>query len=347
MAPAKSLVEPDEFMAEPTTIIPIAGGKGGVGKSFVTANLAVALARRGHRTIAVDLDLGNSNLHTLLGLENRYHGVGEYLRGTVKCAPTDLIVETSVPGLGFIPGDGRMPFMANITYNQKLAIFRLVKALPARYILLDLSAGTAYNTLDLFQFGKSGILVTTPERPALMSALVFMKNLVLRAIDQKLRRGNTLKDRLNEMAKQSVNDPVFTVEKFRRDLAQDDPEAAAAIEEICRRIRPRIVYNMVEDLKDTEIFSDIDRTLTEVLSIQCDHFGVVPYDQRVRQFLKEPGIFLIDGPKSSTADTIDRLGHRVVHLWDTPLEGSAEVLTEYTRKVLPDENQQLRVKARA
>ena len=172
-------------MAETTTIIPIAGGKGGVGKSFVTANLAVALARRGHRTIAVDLDLGNSNLHTLLGLQNRYPGVGEYLRGTIKCAPTELIVETSVPGLGFIPGDGRMPFMANITYNQKLAIFRLLKALPARYILLDLSAGTAYNTLDLFQLGKSGIVVTTPEYPALMSTLVFAKNLVLRAIDQR------------------------------------------------------------------------------------------------------------------------------------------------------------------
>ena len=333
-------------MAEPTTIIPIAGGKGGVGKSFVTANLAVALARRGHRTIAVDLDLGNSNLHTLLGLENRNPGVGEYLRGTVKCAPTELIVETSVPGLGFIPGDGRMPFMANITYNQKLAIFRLLKALPARYILLDLSAGTAYNTLDLFQIGKSGIVVTTPEHPALISALVFVKNLVLRAIDQKLRRG-TLKDRLNEMYKQSVNDPVFTVEKFRRDLAEEDPEAARAIDEICRSIRPRFVYNMVESLKDSEIFTNIDRTCAEVLSIQCDHFGLVPYDSRVRQFLKEPGIFLIDGPKSATTDTIDRLGHRVVHLWDRPLDGSAEVLTEYARKVLPSEDQQLRIKSQA
>jgi len=63
-------------MAEPTTIIPVAGGKGGVGKSFVTGNLAVALARRGHRTIAVDPDLGNSNLHSLLVLENRYPGWG-------------------------------------------------------------------------------------------------------------------------------------------------------------------------------------------------------------------------------------------------------------------------------
>ena len=325
-------------MTEPTTIIPIAGGKGGVGKSFVTANLAVALAQRGHRTVAVDLDLGNSNLHSLLGLENRYPGVGEYLRGSVKCQPSELIVETRVPGLGFIPGDGRMPFMANITYNQKLSIKKLLKALSARYILLDLSAGTAFNTLDFFLIGKSGIVVTTPEHPALMSTLVFVKNLVLRAIDQNLRRDGSLKPKLNEMYKQSVNDSVFTVDRFRRDLAETAPEAAEKIDAICRSIRPRFVYNMVDDLTDTEIFSNIDRTLSEVLSIECDHLGLIPYDSRVRQFLKEPGIFQLDVPASATVETIDRLAHRVVNLWDTPLEGSAELLAGYARKVLPAGN---------
>lgn len=333
-------------MLEPTTIIPIAGGKGGVGKSFVTANLAVALARRGHRTIAVDLDLGNSNLHSMLGLGNKYAGVGEYLRGTVKCEPAELIVETSVPGLGFVPGDGRMPFMANITYNQKITLMKFLKALPARYVLIDLSAGTAFNTLDLFQIGKSGILVTTPEHPSLMSTLVFLKNLVLRAVDRSLRRDASLTKKLNEMYKQSVNDPVFTLQRFHDDLRQTQPEAAEMIEAICRRTRPRFVYNMVESMKDTEIFANIDRTLAEVLSIECDHLGLIPYDPAVRQFLKAPGIYYFKAPDSDTVATIDRLAHRVVHLWDTPLEGSAEVLVEYARKVLHNSDAQVKAQVK-
>jgi flagellar biosynthesis protein FlhG len=241
-----------------------------------------------------------------------------------------------------------MPFMANITYNQKLSIFRLLKALPARYVLLDLSAGTAFNTLDLFHIGNSGIVVTTPEHPALMSTLVFVKNLVLRAIDQNLRRDTSLKDRLNEMYKQSVkDDQVFTVEGFRTELAKTNPEAAEKIEGICRRIRPRFVYNMAESFSDTDIFANIDRTLREVLSIQCDHFGVIPYDPQVRRFLKEPGIFLLDMPASPTVDTIDRVGHRIKQFWDIPLEGSAGLLTEYARKVLPDTNEVAPIKARA
>ena len=333
-------------MDQPSTIIPIAGGKGGVGKSFVTANLAVALAKRGHRTIAIDLDLGNSNLHSLLGLENRYAGIGEYLKGTVSCSPEELIVETQISGLGFIPGDGRMPFMANITYPQKRKLIRLLQSLPARYILLDLSAGTSFNTLDLFQTGTSGILVTTPEHPALMSTLVFVKNLVLRAIDESLRKIPALKSKLSEMHKQSVKDPVFTVQRFRNELAQVEPEASEVIDAICRRIRPRFVYNMVESIDDTEIFSNIDQTFADVLSIECDHIGLIPYDSELRQFLRRPGIFQLEQASSITAQTIDRLAHRVVQLWNQSLEGSAELLSGYAEVVLAPKGDRLPARAK-
>jgi len=52
------------------TIIPIAGGKGGIGKSVISANLAISLAQLGHKTVAIDLDLGGANLYLLLGLNN-------------------------------------------------------------------------------------------------------------------------------------------------------------------------------------------------------------------------------------------------------------------------------------
>jgi flagellar biosynthesis protein FlhG len=321
-------------MAQSMTIIPVAGGKGGVGKTFLTANLAVALALRGQPTIAVDLDLGNSNLHSFLRLENKYAGVGEFLRGRIKCAPEELIVRTSVPGLGFIAGDGRMPFMANITYNQKRTLLRLLKLLPARYVLLDLSAGTSFNTLDLFLAGDQGILVTTPEHPSLMNMLVFMKNLVLRALEQSLRGETAITEKLNELYKQSVHDQLVTVTSFRRELRETHPEAAAKVEAVCRRIRPRLVYNMVESMQDTEIFARIDRTFAEVLSVACDHFGLIPYDASVRESVRRPGIFLLQSNASRTGEMIDKIAERVIRFWDTPVEGSAQLLADYARMML-------------
>ena len=322
-------------MTQQTTIIPVAGGKGGVGKTFLTANLAQALARYGHRTIAVDLDLGNSNLHNFLGLENQYAGVGEYLKGTVKCSPEELIVETRVPGLGFIAGDGRMPFMANITYNQKRVLLRLLKKLPARYVLLDLSAGTSFNTLDLFLAGDSGILVTTPEQPAIMNMLVFVKNLVLRAFDQQLRGSGLLPEHL-ELHKQSMKEPVFTVAALRQVLAETQPELAAEITKICQTIRPRIVYNMLDSQQDTEMFARIDETLIDILSIECDHFGVIPYDASIRQTMKQPEKDSLPKAAKLTAETIDRLAQRVIHYWCQPIERSAMRLTDYAQTVLPE-----------
>jgi Mrp family chromosome partitioning ATPase len=67
-------------MGRGPVIIPIASGKGGVGKSFLAANLAMALAQSGHRTIAADLDLGGSNLHSFLGLPNRHPGICDFIR---------------------------------------------------------------------------------------------------------------------------------------------------------------------------------------------------------------------------------------------------------------------------
>ena len=59
-------------------VLPIASGKGGVGKSLVAANLSVALAQAGKRVYLVDLDLGASNLHLLLGISGIKKGLGTY-----------------------------------------------------------------------------------------------------------------------------------------------------------------------------------------------------------------------------------------------------------------------------
>ncbi|MCK7483987.1 MAG: P-loop NTPase [Candidatus Moduliflexus flocculans] len=58
------------------TLIPIASGKGGVGKTVLAANLGVCLAALGRTVVLADLDLGGANLHTCLGVKNRNPGIG-------------------------------------------------------------------------------------------------------------------------------------------------------------------------------------------------------------------------------------------------------------------------------
>ncbi|MEJ2033187.1 MAG: hypothetical protein P8Y63_09145 [Deltaproteobacteria bacterium] len=78
---------------------------------MLTVNLATALAKAGHATVATDLDLGGANLHTMLGMPNKYPGIGDFLKGG-RSGLQDLLVPTAYPNFRFLPGDGRTPFMA-------------------------------------------------------------------------------------------------------------------------------------------------------------------------------------------------------------------------------------------
>ena len=79
-------------------IIPIASGKGGVGKSLVAANLSIALAQTGRSVVLVDLDLGGSNLHVILGQMGSMKGIGTYMTGG-DLQFNDLLLETSYKSL--------------------------------------------------------------------------------------------------------------------------------------------------------------------------------------------------------------------------------------------------------
>ena len=73
----------------------VGGGKGGVGKSLITANTAIAMARLGYRVVAVDLDLGGANLHTCLGVDIPEYTLGDFVNGRAK-AVDQVVVKTPI-----------------------------------------------------------------------------------------------------------------------------------------------------------------------------------------------------------------------------------------------------------
>ena len=99
-------------------IFAVGGGKGGVGKSIVASNLALALAATGQRTAVVDVDLGGANLHTLFGVTRPRATLADFVRGDVADL-AELLVPTSVPDVALISGARALPDMANPKYAHK------------------------------------------------------------------------------------------------------------------------------------------------------------------------------------------------------------------------------------
>ena len=312
-------------------IIPIASGKGGVGKTFLAANLAIALAEAGHPTIAVDMDLGGSNLHSFLGLPNRFPGIGDFLKAR-SAELEELLVDTATPNLRFIPGDGLSPFLANIPYAQKMRLISKVKKLPAEYILLDLGAGTSFNTIDFFRISRYGIIVTRPEYPSIMNMLGFLKHFVLRLIERTLADDQRIHDLLRSSYKQPIAEQRDSLGALGPKIAAIDRDAGKKVEDLCRDFRPRVLFNMGEHPDEIEIARNIDSSLENALSLKVDYFGFIFEDPDVRRSIKKQIPFLPEYRESIAGKGIVQTAERVARFLEVPVKESAMLLLKRTRE---------------
>ncbi|HEY0482211.1 MAG TPA: P-loop NTPase [Kofleriaceae bacterium] len=161
-------------------IIAVAGGKGGVGKSTVAANLALALARLGHRVTLVDADLGAANLHTMLGVLSPTTGLSDFLDQRVETLDA-LKTPVLVPTLNLVSGTSR-PGAANLTRRDKRRLLDAIARLDADDVVVDVGAGSSFTVVDLVAAADHKLLVLTPQLPSLHNAYALLKACVHRVV---------------------------------------------------------------------------------------------------------------------------------------------------------------------
>ena len=158
--------------------IAVASGKGGVGKTNVVANLAVALRRRGQRVIVIDADLGLANLDTLLGLNPRAT-LRHVVRG--ECTIKDVLIEGPA-GVQIVPAASGFEEMTQLTQEQRLLLLDQVDSLEGAFdvLLLDTGAGISANVLFFAIAAQETMVVLTPEPTSLTGAYALIKVLSTR-----------------------------------------------------------------------------------------------------------------------------------------------------------------------
>lgn len=149
-------------------IIVITSGKGGVGKTTVTANLGMAIAQLGHRVVLLDADFGLRNLDLLLGLENRIvYTAFEVLSGDCRLEQA-LVKDKRQPKLALLPAAQNRTKEA-ITPEQMKELVGMLKD-NYDYILLDCPAGIELGFRNAIAAAEEAIVVTTPEIAAVRDA---------------------------------------------------------------------------------------------------------------------------------------------------------------------------------
>jgi flagellar biosynthesis protein FlhG len=294
-------------------IIPVASGKGGVGKSLIAANLAVAFAQEGQRVVLADLDLGASNLHLVLGHQSPKTGIGTFLNNT-KSDFNEVIADTDVRGLRFIPGDTEIPGTANLKTFQLKALVKRFMALENEtdILVLDLGAGTHQSILDFFLLSGQGIVVSAPAVTAVLNAYVFLKNTVFRLMYTSLRKGSPARAYLEKVRRDGSGPQRLYIPKMLPEIKKIDPASYDKFTNRMSHFHPRLIMNLIDDPKDADVAMKIRRSCEEYLDLKIEHLGVVYRDSVQDTALSSRLPVLLYKPRSVLSQAVYRIADKIL-----------------------------------
>ncbi len=155
-----------------TRIIAVSSGKGGVGKTNIAINLALAYAQIGKKVVVMDADLGLANVNVILGIIPKYN-LYHLIRKQKKMKE---IIQNTNYGVQIVAGASGFSKIANLTDEERSNFVNEIKELSfADILIIDTGAGVSNNVLSFIAAADDVIIVTTPEPTAITDAYGIIK----------------------------------------------------------------------------------------------------------------------------------------------------------------------------
>ena len=291
-------------------IIPVASGKGGVGKSLLSANLAIALGQQGKKVVLVDLDLGASNLHLVIGQKPGAASLGSWF--TEKSDFKDIIQQTDYQNVSFIAGDSQIPDLTSLKHVQKVRLIRNLKNIDTDYIILDLGAGTHQFILDMFLLSPQGIVVSAPAVTATLNGYLFLKNATFRLLYTTFKRGTPGRAYLDNLKKDSATMQKLYIPNLIQFLANCDPTNTQIFISRMQQFRPRLVMNLIEDPKDADRAQRIKSSCNQYLGLEIEYLGLMYRDMLQDKALASQLPVVVYKPQSVLGQAIYRIADKII-----------------------------------
>jgi flagellar biosynthesis protein FlhG len=300
-------------------IIAVGGGKGGVGKTLVSTNLAVALAARGQRVLLIDADLGGANAHTVLGIAPPLATLSDVVER--KSSLDDVAVATPFANLRFVSGALDDISAANPNHSAKMRLLRqLGRVDGVDVVVLDLGAGTSFNTLDFFLIAHTSILVVLPEPTSIENAYRFLKAAFFRRL-AVVEKAYGIGDILEAARMQRNELGVHTPADLLAAIEKKNPDVGRQVRTQMARFEPRLILNQAlpgETGSDThpdddgQVARDMASACRRFLGIPARVLGVLPEDDAVRRAVRARKPLAVSAPDAPVKRAIDVVADRLL-----------------------------------
>lgn len=310
----------DDVPENVPTILAVGGGKGGVGKSVLSANLSARLAMAGARVLVIDMDLGCANLHTHFGVGMPSKTLADFVVAR-RCEFKDVLLPTTIPGVALVAG-GREEVWGEIlsgrTENLGILLQEIFKArdnLNVDFVVLDLGAGTHKHTIDFFAAAHMGIVTVLPEPTSIENAYVFAKSLLWSIVETVAHRTDELeslqevKEALSKVGPGSLQ--TGYLECLRR-LTLNHPTLVASIMTAMAGRSLGLVLNQARSQNDIDIGHAMEHICQKYFGFDTSYLGYLNYDEAVWRSLRNRRLLVKDFPHSVLAKRISHVAAKAL-----------------------------------
>jgi len=311
--PLEGLAEVAPRIARTKKIIAVGGGKGGIGKTMLSANLGVALAQSGSRVVLVDADLGGANLHTALGVTPPKQTLSDFVLRKAESL-NDVMVPSGVENLKLVAGALEVLDAVNPKCQQKQRLFRQFQQVDADYVLLDLAAGTSFNVLDFFIIADHAVLVVLPEPTSVESAYRFVKAALFRKL-HTVAEGNGFGPLL-ESVMHPVDGaaPLKTPYEIVARVSKDEPALGQILEQQLKHFRIRLVVNQARTPADLQVGNAVVAAWKKFFGLEMDWLGSISYSEEAWKAVRKKRPFLLDHGQSVAATGVTTVAQNLIAL---------------------------------
>jgi flagellar biosynthesis protein FlhG len=308
--PDRELFRGDERPVRGARLLPVGGGKGGVGKTFVAANLAALLARAGGRVVAMDGDLEGANLHTALGVRRPHASLAEYVAEREDDLGK-LLEDTPVAGLRLLAATGSDLGTPQPSHARRVQLIRDLRRLDADFVVIDLGAGTDAAVMDYFMVCDDGIVVIAPEPTSIENAYAFMRSAFYRRL-QLAMISHDVRAIVRAAMDEHNDRGIRTPHDLLREVERIDPQEGARFAATMRGFHPRIIVNDARTAEDIRLGFAVRSVCRKYFAIDAEYLGYVNHDVAARSSVRDCRPLVEGSPKASASVYLSRIASKLL-----------------------------------